>query len=75
MLTVARECNESDVRLRNGRSVADGWVEICVDGFWGSVCDDRWDSRDAEVVCQQLNFDGRKFNFNSTSGIKVLCIH
>ena len=44
----------------NGKTSTDGRVEICVDGLWGSVCDDKWDYRDAEVVCRQLQFDGRK---------------
>ena len=58
----ARECNETEIRLVDGQTPADGRVEVCIDGHWGSVCDDRWDSRDAQVVCQQMGFDGREFN-------------
>lgn len=43
------------------RSVYVGWsgnVEIFHSGRWGVICDDEWDSHEAEVVCRQLGYPG-----------------
>lgn len=51
------ECSgDGDMRLVGGQTEEEGRVEICVDGYWGAVCDKLWGQREAIVACQQAGY-------------------
>ena len=49
-------CISGKIRLAGSSIALHGRVEVCVNGTWGTICDDFWDSRDATVVCRQLGY-------------------
>nr|XP_054773957.1 uncharacterized protein LOC129282046 [Lytechinus pictus] len=50
--------NQYQVRLQGGSSEYEGRVEIRYQNQWYMVCDDGWGIEEANVVCNQLGYDG-----------------
>ena len=62
-----KACSEGRIRLVGGNDVA-GRVEICHDGRWTSICDDRWDAADAKVTCRQLGYTSGRLPHSGYEG-------
>ena len=69
-------CTENEIRLVNGFDGRSGRVEVCLDGRWGTVCDDGWNVRDATTVCRQLGYNGTGSKFKiEIFDVIILILH
>ena len=51
-------CTYGSIRLRSGSTSMNGRVEVCMNEQWGTVCDNYWETVDANVACRQLGYSG-----------------
>ena len=64
--TCTDPCQDGDVRVSEG-TPQDGFLEYCVDGYWGVVCGNNWDNNEAEIACRQLGYQpsSGKYKFSA----------
>ncbi len=53
----AQPVTRSLIRLAGGAGDHEGRVEVFRAGQWGTVCDDYWDNRDADVACRMAGHE------------------
>ena len=46
------------IRLQGGSYSNQGRVEVYCNGQWGTICDNGFDTTDANTVCKQLGYTG-----------------
>ena len=51
---------QGDLRLADGWTYA-GRVQVCINGHWGTVCNNGWSGADSQVVCRQLGYTDSKY--------------
>ena len=51
-------CRTGGIRLVGSRDppeiARDRRIEVCIDNQWGTICDDSWDERGVNLVCNKL---------------------
>ena len=77
ILTLEALCADGDIRLAGGTTTNEGRVEVCINHAWGTVCDYHWGTEEADVVCSQLGFLPRGWNYTVTLILQETppCIH
>ena len=60
---VVAECSTGSVRLVNGADKYEGQAQVCVNGVWGTICDNGWDKSDSNAFCGELGFSSYGMSF------------
>eukprot|EP00731_Ephydatia_muelleri_P031793 Em0023g300a len=61
----AGNCTHGDIRLVNGTSQINGRFEVCINNAWGTMCSEQIFSKEAAVVCRQLNASNPNIRVNA----------
>lgn len=48
-------CTDGDIRLQGGNATQ-GIVEVCHGNKWRTICNSRFGTNEAKVICRQLGF-------------------
>eukprot|EP00731_Ephydatia_muelleri_P031717 Em0023g224a len=65
----AGNCTHGDIRLVNGTSQINGRFEVCINNAWGTMCSKQVTSREAAVVCRQLNASNPNIKVNAEGSV------
>ena len=74
MFSFFTACSHGNIRLADSTASMNGRVEFCLNGDWGTVCDDGWTTVDANVACRQLGYSGSCECCNAHSIVSTLWI-
>jgi len=55
-------CVDGEVRLAGGVNSTIGRLEVCHNRAWGTVCNTRFGTNDAFIICRQLGFETGEVN-------------
>lgn len=78
IILLSIDYREGSIRLMGGVTPAEGRLELYYGGRWGTVCEEGWGAKSAEVACRELGFerpirktDGSLYTYEGSDSIPV----